>query len=191
MVFPQCTIRKIGSGVNSLWDVQSSTRGHRHTPRSEFLVKIYSTIPIQYGFLVISSTQRRTAIFRATATTAFFLLPELRHTARNLSSRTGSLGIARHAHSISHDRTSSELCPVIRPRLTVSPVEYSLLVRPVNDAMCLPVRKRFMSPHSSVSRIAVNHPIPGQLFFARTPTLYRSFSHNARSSAESSFLIPC
>ena len=52
----------------------------RHTPRSDILVKVYSITPKQYDWPVVSIAQRRTAIFLATATIAFFLLPEFLHT---------------------------------------------------------------------------------------------------------------
>jgi len=83
----------------------------------------YSTTPMTYGSLLSSSFRRRNASFRATATMAFFLLPQFLNTRRNFSSNTGSYRIATHEHSTSHDLTRRFPCLVICPRRSASPLE--------------------------------------------------------------------
>lgn len=104
-------IRKVGIDVNTLRQRAYSTGRVRHTSSSETLVKTlsdilalcsvtyyYSITPAQYDCPDNSTARIRTASLRATATIAFFLLPELRQTARNFDSSTGSRLIARQAH---------------------------------------------------------------------------------------------
>jgi len=84
-------IRKVGNSVDNLTDVLRAQGGLRHTPlfrtswslyfsRYSPVVPGYSITPVQYGVFVISNARMRTASLRATATIAFFVLPEFRRT---------------------------------------------------------------------------------------------------------------
>jgi hypothetical protein len=83
----------------------------------------HSTTPTAYGSPFNKIRRSRIASFRATATIAFFLLPQFFSTRRYLYNSTGSCLIAIQEHSTSHDLTLLLPCLVICTWRSFSPME--------------------------------------------------------------------